>query len=425
MSPVPRNPADDVVIDGEVGGQFPTSAPLPGLTASNPEPAVPSEAISDPLQPTNSMDGVTDVQKQSADEAKQSLSDAPSNSGAQGSASAGAPASFPTGATLQAMPPVKVEPTSSKGSQLPPLNKTSEGDRMEHTKGEGSQLAAAPVAGHPVSGSPVMSPIPGGLTPPGSNTMVVPTAAPQVASAPCYTNEDSMQLPSAAELLSGGMPGPGSMPPAMMPPGPALMPSPMVAPYNARFVQLGTIGHGPQQYPIVQFAGGTMPHFRPQRTRSDAQSTLPPLPPLATSAPPASKQPPSFVPGPSEGASSQQRSKRSLRLRRDKRAASQTQTLSDSTPMISSPHFSPWCGDMSDVAEEVFNDPDADAFDRAELEAIFNDDIPIPLDLREGGCESNAFGGPNSLGDLDCGVPFQNDGTAARAHSAPDPFDFD
>lgn len=99
--------------------------------------------------------------------------------------------------------------------------------------------------------------------------------------------------------------------------------------------------------------------------------------------------------------------------------------------MVTSPQVTSRCTDMGDVPEEPFGhddalgDADDVAFDPAELEAIFNDDIPIPLDLREGGCE-NVFGGDaSSLGDLDCGVPFQNEGAAARAHSAPDPFGFD
>lgn len=74
--------------------------------------------------------------------------------------------------------------------------------------------------------------------------------------------------------------------------------------------------------------------------------------------------------------------------------------------------------------EDALRDADDAAFDPAELEALFNDDIV--LDLREGGCETNVFGNDaGALGDLDCGVhPFRDEAAAARAHSAPDPFGF-
>jgi hypothetical protein len=99
--------------------------------------------------------------------------------------------------------------------------------------------------------------------------------------------------------------------------------------------------------------------------------------------------------------------------------------------MFTSPQLTPRCTDVDNIAEDAFGDEqairDADeaAFDPAELEALFNDDIPIPLELREGGCESNVFGGDaHSLGDLDCGVLLHTSSASARAHSATDPFSF-
>lgn len=479
ISPLPRPPAavgsDDVTMDVLLQGGCPASAPLPSLHPSGPTSTGPSEALSDPLHPTTGTDGATAAPKSAAGAAKASsprsgVQPAPTTPAeAQPTSAATAPAAsastapiaVPSGPPAQvsnsALRPATAGHGTSESFGLPPLNKPSANsqapDNAKSTVSQSAPLPSAvqerptpglcaspPVAGHPAPAIPTtMPPMPGPHVPPTNTAVRVPTPTTNVAVPSCFHNEDSMQLPSAAELLSGGLQSGGGMrahSATMMPPapGPTLMPSPMVAPYNARFVQLGTIGHGPQQYPIVQFAGpgGAMPQFqRPHRTRSDAQSTLPPLPPLAKSAPPMIQQPPGpFVAMPSIGVS-QQRSKQIQHTTKCRRAPRQTPALSDSSPMVTSPQLTPSCTEMADVAEEPFGDDealgDADdaAFDPAELEALFNDDIPIPLDsLQEGGCESNVFDGDtNSLGDLDC-VPPSRDGAAARAHSAPDPFGF-
>jgi GATA zinc finger len=268
-----------------------------------------------------------------------------------------------------------------------------------------------------VSASALSAPTPAPARAPHHGALRVPT--PQVALPPAgFGRDDTVQLPSAAELLTVGLSphsGLGALVPgALPPPAPPFMPGSAVMPYGgARFVQLGTIG--PQQFPIVGFAGASSgPKFRLQRTRSNAESTLPPLPPLATSAPPPPRgsllPPPGGMPAKCANA-----------VRGVKGTPAALQVPDDTSPMATSLQTTP--RSAAAAADEPMDDHFAHdvvepAFDPAELEALFCDDGQ--LELREGGCES--FGPDSHLLDLDS-MAGALGGGAARAHSAPvDPF---
>eukprot|EP00892_Ulva_mutabilis_P010560 jgi/Ulvmu1/7877/UM004_0108.1 len=289
---------------------------------------------------------------------------------------------------IPGMPPTSLDP-----SGLPTFGPEPRPLQVEATNGVPSAMGAPmPPLIMPFSAAPEAS------------------AGSQLPAPAASAEQETMHLPSAAELLTGGLDA-RSGPPMSMPPVMYMhQPTMLQQPNGARFVQLGTVGH--QQYPIVSFAGvaGPMP-WRPRGTRRrGGKSTLPPLPPLPAKLPPELKAPPLHPAGPMSRTQSMpsQVSKAGQSI-----VTQVTESLARKRP-------------ASEAAADAFlGDPgslDEPVFDPQEIDELFKDDDDVVgIDVREeGGCESDMFGLDIDQMDVAEDGLGSDDGLgSARAHSAP------
>lgn len=272
--------------------------------------------------------------------------------------------------------------------------------------------AEAPAAGPStmdISMPPSMMAFPGG--PVASQAAPGPPMAVPAASA----KQETMHLPSAAELLTSGLEGSSSgsasMPAMATPPACTMYmhaPTMIHQPNGARFVQLGTVGQ--QQYPIVSFAGGGAPMaWRPRGARRrGGKSTLPPLPPLPAKLPPELKAPPPDAP-----------LTRTQSMPSEVRNGDQS-IVTQVTASLAQKRSA------SEAAADAFLDGtasmDEPAFDPREIDELFKDDDDV-VDIvvrEEGGCESDMFGLDIDRMDVVGDQLGSDDGLgSARAHSAP------